>query len=112
LFILPTRRSALRGVSPQSKGKSGLGFEAQRAAIQRFAEAEGFTLIAEHARDRDATGFFAFRVVAASDRTIGLYGPINSGDVEFIGDVCYIRLSFQCRKRQVRNGSQISYRFA
>lgn len=30
------------------QGKSGLGLEAQRAAIQRFAEAEGINLVAEH----------------------------------------------------------------
>jgi hypothetical protein len=48
LVYFPTRRSALRGVSPKSKGKSGSGLEAQRAAIQRFAEAVGITLIAEH----------------------------------------------------------------
>jgi hypothetical protein len=29
LVYFPTRRSALRGVSPKSKGKSGLGLEAQ-----------------------------------------------------------------------------------
>jgi hypothetical protein len=29
------------------QGRSGLGIEAQRAAVARFAEAEGFTLTAE-----------------------------------------------------------------
>ena len=44
---MSTAISYLR-VSTVSQGKSGLGLEAQRAAIQRFAEAEGITLIAEH----------------------------------------------------------------
>jgi DNA invertase Pin-like site-specific DNA recombinase len=30
------------------QGKSGLGIEAQREALFRFAEAEGFTIVAEH----------------------------------------------------------------
>lgn len=35
-------------VSTATQGKSGLGIEAQRAAIVRFAEAEGITIVAEH----------------------------------------------------------------
>lgn len=35
-------------VSTAKQGRSGLGIEAQRAAITRFCEAEGFTVIAEH----------------------------------------------------------------
>ena len=35
-------------VSSQQQGRSGLGIEAQRAAIGRFAETEGFEIIAEH----------------------------------------------------------------
>jgi DNA invertase Pin-like site-specific DNA recombinase len=35
-------------VSSGQQGKSGLGIEAQRSAIARFAEAEGLTIIAEH----------------------------------------------------------------
>lgn len=35
-------------VSTSKQGSSGLGIEAQRHAIARFAEAEGFQIIAEH----------------------------------------------------------------
>src|ERR1700674_4028906 len=35
-------------VSTDKQGKSGLGIEAQRAAIARFVEAEGLELIGEH----------------------------------------------------------------
>src|SRR5918995_2342831 len=34
-------------VSTQRQQRSGLGIEAQRAAVTRFAEAEGLTIIAE-----------------------------------------------------------------
>ncbi len=35
-------------VSTARQGRSGLGIEAQRAAVQRFAATEGYELIAEH----------------------------------------------------------------
>lgn len=35
-------------VSTARQGKSGLGIEAQKAAVQRFAEAEGIDVVAEH----------------------------------------------------------------
>jgi DNA invertase Pin-like site-specific DNA recombinase len=35
-------------VSTAGQGKSGLGIEAQRAALARFAEAEGFEIVGEH----------------------------------------------------------------
>jgi DNA invertase Pin-like site-specific DNA recombinase len=35
-------------VSTDKQGKSGLGIEAQREAIARFAESEGLTIVAEH----------------------------------------------------------------
>jgi hypothetical protein len=42
LVYFPTRRSALRGVSPKSKGKSGLGLEAQPPASLRLHPAGPF----------------------------------------------------------------------
>ena len=35
-------------VSTAAQGKSGLGLDAQREALARFAEAEGLTIVAEH----------------------------------------------------------------
>ena len=35
-------------VSTARQGKSGLGIEAQKAAVERFAEAEGIEVIGEH----------------------------------------------------------------
>ncbi len=43
-------------VSTQRQGRSGLGLEAQREAIRRFAEAEGLTIISEHVEVETAKG--------------------------------------------------------
>src|SRR4030095_624162 len=43
-------------VSTQQQHRSGLGIEAQRAAINRFAEAEGITIIAEFAEAETGKG--------------------------------------------------------
>lgn len=42
------RAVAYYRVSTSKQGASGLGIEAQRAAVHRFAQAEGFEIIAEH----------------------------------------------------------------
>jgi DNA invertase Pin-like site-specific DNA recombinase len=44
---MPSAIAYLR-VSTSQQGKSGLGIEAQRAAIAAFAAAEGMTIVAEH----------------------------------------------------------------
>jgi DNA invertase Pin-like site-specific DNA recombinase len=59
-------------VSTQRQGKSGLGLEAQRAANARFAEAEGFTVVAEHVEVETGKGGDALdrrpELAAALDR--------------------------------------------
>jgi hypothetical protein len=45
------RAVAYYRVSTSKQGASGLGIEAQRAAVHRFAETEGFEIIAEHLSD-------------------------------------------------------------
>ena len=43
-------------VSTSKQGASGLGIEAQRHAIARFAEAEGFEILAEHVETESGKG--------------------------------------------------------
>jgi DNA invertase Pin-like site-specific DNA recombinase len=46
-------------VSKERQGRSGLGLEAQRAAVHRFAEAEGFAIVAEFTEVETGKGFDA-----------------------------------------------------
>jgi DNA invertase Pin-like site-specific DNA recombinase len=50
------RAVAYLRVSTQRQQRSGLGIEAQRAAIARFAEAEGITIISEYVEAETAAG--------------------------------------------------------
>jgi DNA invertase Pin-like site-specific DNA recombinase len=50
------RAVAYYRVSTQQQHRSGLGIEAQRAAVQRFAEAEGMTLIGEYVEAETGKG--------------------------------------------------------
>ena len=43
-------------VATARQGKSGLGIEAQKAAVQHFAEAEGIDLIGQHVEVETAKG--------------------------------------------------------
>jgi DNA invertase Pin-like site-specific DNA recombinase len=43
-----SRAIAYYRVSTQQQGRSGLGIEAQKAAVARFAETEGIEIVAEH----------------------------------------------------------------
>src|SRR4051812_9506841 len=50
------RAVAYYRVSTKQQHRSGLGIEAQRAAVTRFAEAEGFTIIAEYVEAETGKG--------------------------------------------------------
>jgi DNA invertase Pin-like site-specific DNA recombinase len=50
------RAIAYLRVSTQRQSRSGLGIEAQRAAIARFAEAEGITVIGEYVEAETGKG--------------------------------------------------------
>lgn len=47
-------------VSTDRQGKSGLGLEAQREAVKRFAAANGFTVVGEHVEVETGRGSDAF----------------------------------------------------
>jgi DNA invertase Pin-like site-specific DNA recombinase len=50
-------------VSTARQGRSGLGLEAQQAAIARFCEAEGFEIVREHVEVETGKGADALRPV-------------------------------------------------
>ena len=56
LHTQPPRAIAYLRVSTRAQGRSGLGLDAQRAAIERFAEAESLTLLAEHVETETGKG--------------------------------------------------------
>jgi DNA invertase Pin-like site-specific DNA recombinase len=53
---MPREIIAYLRVSTQRQGKSGLGLEAQRAAITRFAKAEGLRVVAEYTEVESGKG--------------------------------------------------------
>jgi DNA invertase Pin-like site-specific DNA recombinase len=71
--ISPTVGARLRHVSTARQGRSGLGIEAQRAAVARFAEAEGYTVIAEFTEVETGKG------ADALDRRPQLAGALAAG---------------------------------
>src|ERR1700736_4686026 len=92
-------------VSTTRQGRSGLGIEAQRAAVQRFAEAEGIEIIAEHVEVETGKGADALdrrpELAAALVRARKAKCPILvakldrlSRDVHFISGLMSHRVPF------------------
>src|SRR4051794_19133077 len=92
-------------VSTSQQGKSGLGIEAQRAAIARFCEAEGYEAEAEHVEVDTGKGADALerrpQLAAALTRAKRLKGPVIvaklcrlSRDVHFISGLMSQRVPF------------------
>lgn len=92
-------------VSTQQQGKKGLGIEAQRAAIARFAETEGLELIGEHVEVETGKGADALErrpvlrdVLAAARKAKGAVVVAKldrlSRDVSFIAGMMAQRVPF------------------
>ncbi len=92
-------------VSTTQQGKSGLGIEAQRAAIARFCEAEGYDVEAEHVEVETGKGTDALerrpQLAAALARAKRLKCPVVvakldrlSRDVAFISGLMSKRVPF------------------
>ena len=92
-------------VSTGRQGKSGLGLEAQRAAVQRFAEAEGYTLAGEFTEVETGKGADALerrpQLAAALAAARKLKAPIIvakldrlSRDVHFVSGLMAHRVPF------------------
>src|SRR4051794_321561 len=54
--LLPTYVPLLSNSITKQQHRSGLGIEAQQAAVTRFAEAEGFTIIREYVEAETGKG--------------------------------------------------------
>src|SRR5215210_2600808 len=65
------RAVAYLRVSTQRQQRSGLGIEAQRAAIERFAASEGLTIISEYTEAETGKGADALAPPASVGRGIG-----------------------------------------
>jgi DNA invertase Pin-like site-specific DNA recombinase len=92
-------------VSTGKQGRSGLGLEAQRAAVQRFAEAEGYTIVSEFTEVETGKGADALdkrpQLAAALAAARKLKAPIVvakldrlSRDVAFISGLMAQRVPF------------------
>jgi len=92
-------------VSTAGQGKSGLGIEAQREAIQRFTEAEGAVIVAEHVEVETGKGADALErrphLAAALATAKGHKCPVVvakldrlSRDVAFISALMAQRVAF------------------
>src|SRR6202050_3723960 len=92
-------------VSTNQQGRSGLGIEAQRAALSRFAQSEGFDLVAEFVEVETGKGSDALnrrpQLAAALARARALRCPVAvskldrlSRDVHFISGLMVHRVPF------------------
>jgi DNA invertase Pin-like site-specific DNA recombinase len=92
-------------VSTVGQGRSGLGIEAQREAIARFAEAEGLTILAEHVEVETGKGADALdrrpvlaAALAAAKKAKGAVVVAKldrlSRDVAFIANLMTQRVPF------------------
>jgi DNA invertase Pin-like site-specific DNA recombinase len=102
---MPKQIVAYLRVSTEAQGKSGLGLEAQRAAIGRFAEAEGLEVVAEYREVETGKGADAFdrrpQLSAALARARLIGAPVVvakldrlSRDVHFISGLMAQRVPF------------------
>src|ERR1700694_3356584 len=92
-------------VSTAHQGRSGLGVEAQREALGRFAHAEGFEVVAEFVEVETGKGADALdrrpKLKAALDEARGRYCPVAvakldrlSRNVHFISGLMAQRVPF------------------
>lgn len=92
-------------VSTRRQGRSGLGIEAQRTAVERFAEAEGIAILAEHVETETGKGADALvrrpKLRAALDGARSAKCPVLvakldrlSRDVAFISGLMAQRVPF------------------
>lgn len=92
-------------VSTAKQGRSGLGLEAQRESIRRFAQAEGFEIVAEHVEVETGKGADALDrrpvLKAALDDARKIKAPVIvakldrlSRDVAFIAGLMAQRVPF------------------
>jgi DNA invertase Pin-like site-specific DNA recombinase len=107
---MPKAAIAYVRVSTQGQGRSGLGLEAQREAIARFAEAEGFAVAETFTEVETGKG------ADALERRPKLKGPVIvskldrlSRDVHFISGLMAHKVPFivtaWCRYRSVHPAS-------
>jgi len=92
-------------VSTREQGRSGLGLDAQRAAVARFAEAEGFEVVAEFTETESGKGHDALerrpQLAAALAEARRHKAPVGvakldrlSRDVAFISGLMAQRVAF------------------